>query len=96
MCGYISKSDRSSALSVVKERECLFMKRKNLRIFCDLGLVLLFLTFATVVGAIFNQLGLHKTNVVVVYIFSVLLIARFTKGYLWGITASVISLLLFN
>lgn len=72
------------------------MKQKSLYIFRDLCLVLLLLTLATVLGAIFQHYGFHKTNIVVVYIFSVLLLARFTKGYFWGIAASVISLLLFN
>lgn len=47
-------------------------------------------------GLCFRSWELHETNIVVVYIFSVLLIARFTKGYLYGISASVISILLFN
>ena len=72
------------------------MKQNRLRRLRDLALVILLLVVATTVGAIFHHLGFHKTNVVVVYIFSVLLIARFTKGYFCGILASVISLLLFN
>ncbi len=39
---------------------------------------------------------MHETNVVVVFIFSVLVISRLTPGYAFGICASVISLLLFN
>lgn len=72
------------------------MKSKKLRMLRDLGLVILLLSLATAAGSLFQHLEFHKTNVVVVYIFSVLLIARFTKGYLWGIIASGISLLLFN
>lgn len=72
------------------------MEKKKLRILRDLGLVILLLSLATAIGAVFQSLEFHKTNVVVVYIFSILLIARFTKGYLGGIVASVISLLLFN
>lgn len=67
-----------------------------LRVLRDIGLVILLLAMATVVGAIFHRLGFHETNAVVVYIFSVLLIARFSKGYILGILASVISILLFN
>ena len=45
---------------------------------------------------LFRQLDFHETNVVVVFIFSVLLISRVTRGYVYGICSSVISLLLFN
>lgn len=72
------------------------MKKKKLTIIHDIFLTLLILVASTLIGFFFQQWNLHKTNVVVVYIFSVLLISRFTQGYLYGITASVISLLLFN
>lgn len=72
------------------------MEKKKLNIFCNLGLVVLLLALATGIGAAFQHLEFHEANVVVVYIFSVLLIARFTNGYFYGITASVIALLLFN
>lgn len=72
------------------------MEHKKLHLLRDIGLVVLLLSATTAVGAIFQYLEFHKTNVVLVYIFSVLLIARFTKGYFLGIISSVISLLLFN
>ena len=57
---------------------------------------MLLLAAATFIGWIFRKLGLHETNVVVVYMLTVLLISGFTKGYFYGIFASVLSLLLFN
>lgn len=51
---------------------------------------------ATVIGAVFSHFELHESNIVISYIFSVLLISRFTNGYLYGILSAVISLLLFN
>lgn len=72
------------------------MKAKKWNIIRDSGLTILMLTISTFVGVIFQHLELHKTNVVVVYIFSILLISRFTKGYLYGIASSVASILLFN
>ena len=57
---------------------------------------LLLLAAATLTGWFFRTWGLHETNVVVVYILTVLLISRFTKGYCFGICASILSLLLFN
>lgn len=62
----------------------------------DIVLAVLILAASTLIGFFFRQCELHETNVVVVYIFSVLLISRFTRGYIYGIAASVISLLLFN
>lgn len=72
------------------------MEKKKYGILKDIGLTLLLLALATSVGGIFGHAKFHETNVVVLYIFSVLLIARFTRGYLWGIIASVASILLFN
>lgn len=72
------------------------MNQKRLYRLRDVGTVVLLLSLATAIGAIFQRFDLHQTNVVVVYILSVLLISRFTKGYFFGILASVISLLLFN
>lgn len=61
----------------------------------DIVLVILILTVSTLAGIQLRRWGLHATNVVIIYIFSVLLISRFVRGYFYGIAASVISLLLF-
>lgn len=72
------------------------MKKHVLNTFKDLALTAAILMVATCLGFLFNRWELHETNIVVIYIFSVLLISRFTTGYLCGISASVFSLLLFN
>lgn len=72
------------------------MQRKKIDILLNILFAVLFLIAATFLGAVFQHLGLHKTNIVVVYIFSVLLISRFTTGYFYGIISSVVSILLFN
>lgn len=72
------------------------MKKIPLNILRDILFSLLVLTVATLVGVLFKNWNFHKTNVVVIYVFSVLIISRFTKGYVYGICASGISLLLFN
>lgn len=72
------------------------MQKDKRNIVKDSLLSLLILVLSTLLGFCFRSWELHETNIVVVYIFSVLLIARFTKGYLYGISASVISILLFN
>lgn len=72
------------------------MKKRKLIFLLHIALTIGILLVATLLGFLFNYLGFHETNVVVVYILSVLLISRFTNGYVYGIVASVISLLLFN
>lgn len=51
---------------------------------------------ATSIGMLFRFIGFHETNIVIVYILSVLLTARFTQGYIYGILSSVIATLTFN
>lgn len=72
------------------------MKKEAVNYLIDIVLTILILTLSTLTGALFREWGLHKTNIVVVYIFSVLLIARYTRGYGYGICASVVSIVLFN
>lgn len=72
------------------------MRKNKPGIAKDISIVVLFLILSTLAGVLFRQWGFHESNVVVVYIFSVLLISRFTRGYVYGIASSVIALLLFN
>lgn len=72
------------------------MKNFRTSIFFNIAITILLLTISTLLGTLFKSLSLHKTNVVVVYIFSVLVISRITKGYIYGILSSVVALLLFN
>lgn len=51
---------------------------------------------ATSLGWLFRYLNFPETNIVVVYILSVILIARFTRGYIYGITATIIATFAFN
>lgn len=58
-------------------------------------------TLSLLVAATLLSFGLHRLdmmnqNIIMVYIFSVLLVSRMTEGYWYGITASVISVLTFN
>lgn len=60
-------------------------------------LKLVFIVFAaTVFGKIFTKLGFPETNIVVMYLLAVLLVARFTFGYQYGIFSAVVSLLCYN
>lgn len=72
------------------------LKRKVLVFLRSCGLTVLLLVLATVLGGLFVYLQFPQTNIVVVYILSVLLIARFTNGYFYGIGGTALALLLFN
>ena len=54
------------------------------------------LTGATILGYLFNTAHFPETNIVLLYIAAVLLTARYTNGYLWGIGASAASIFSFN
>lgn len=51
---------------------------------------------ATLLGKGFVILGFPETNIVVIYLLAVLLTARFTSGYQYGVSSAVVSLLCFN
>ena len=55
--------------------------------------VLLILIGVTIITLILREFGVAEINVVVVYVLSVLLVARFTKGYAYGIVASVLAII---
>lgn len=54
------------------------------------------LVITTGIGAVFSQLPVQDSNLVLVFILYVLLIARFTTGSLYGLLASLASVLTFN
>ncbi|OGO90918.1 MAG: histidine kinase [Clostridiales bacterium GWF2_38_85] len=59
-----------------------------------LMIVLLFM--ASSIGFLFRMIGFPETNIVIVYLLAVLLTASRTKGYIYGILASVIATFAFN
>lgn len=72
------------------------MKKTIKNILKDSFLTIFFLAVATMIGLAFHKGGIQESNVVVVYILSVLLIARFTNGYLYGLFATALTIVLFN
>ena len=62
----------------------------------DLCMTVCLVACATVIGAIFRKMHWQETNTVVVYILSVVITSRYTTGYINGIFASILSVLLFN
>ncbi|PKM94336.1 MAG: histidine kinase [Firmicutes bacterium HGW-Firmicutes-1] len=77
------------------EEECIqkkdhYKKVLNLMITICIMLGITFLSFA------FRFIGFHESNIIVTYILGVLLVAKQTDGYFYGIVASVIGVLTFN
>lgn len=54
------------------------------------------LTAATLVSMLLRAFGIGEQNVIMVYLLSVLVVSRLTKGYAYSIGASVLSVLAFN
>lgn len=59
-------------------------------------IVIIFLLVASGISNLFDLAGFPETNIVIVYLLAILLISRFTKGYGYGIVASITGTLLFN
>lgn len=68
------------------------VKDKGFPILLLIGLI----GMTSALGYWFRNMGFPETNIVIVYILSVLLTARLTQGYLYGILASIIATFAFN
>ena len=64
--------------------------------FKNAGITALFLLLATDVAYLFFRISNNTTNVVILYLLATVLTAKETDGYLPGIAASVVSVLLIN
>ena len=72
------------------------IKVRRKEVFQGLLCAAILVCLATGIGWLFRLLQFPETNIVVVYILSVILTARFTDGYIWGILATVLSTCAFN
>lgn len=54
------------------------------------------LLVATLLSLMLRRLHIGDQNIIMVYILSVLMISRSTRGYLYGVVSSILSVLLFN
>ena len=70
-----------------------FLKRTAL---CGLLCVFVFVSAATGIGWLFRLWQFPETNIVVVYILSVVVTARCTEGYIWGVLSAILSTCAFN
>lgn len=58
--------------------------------------MLLIIAGATLCSLALGKLGIDKSNILLVFMVGVLLVAAFTRGYRFGVIASCISVLIFN
>ncbi|MEA4966251.1 MAG: DUF4118 domain-containing protein [Oscillospiraceae bacterium] len=86
---YIIPHNASSHPEKLKKRRAMFSGRSML---VALGI----LCAATLLGLLLQRTGFAETNIILVYILSVLLISYLTEGYLYGIAASILSVFVFN
>jgi len=54
------------------------------------------MALATLLSFLFRYIGFHESNIIVAYILGVLLAAKQTDGYFYGIVASIVGVLTFN
>ena len=62
----------------------------------DMMKVVLVTLLATAAGYLFAWLGFPETNIVLIYLAAVLIIARYTHGPAYGLAASVVATFAFN
>lgn len=65
-------------------------------VICRAGIMLVLVIAASATGYFFRAMGLLETNIAIVYLLAVLLTARFTDGYVFGILASLLAAFFFN
>lgn len=59
-------------------------------------IVILLMTLSSLIGIVFRQWHWPDTNIILIYILAVLMTARLTKGYVYGVVSSIIATFLFN
>lgn len=70
--------------------------KKTFSIIKNCFIMTVLLLVATIIGHLFREIGFQEPNIVVIYILAVMLVAKFSTGYVYGIVSSVISILVFN
>src|SRR5947209_1619647 len=60
------------------------------------AVTLTIMTLATLLSFLFRQIGLLESNIIMAFILGVLLVAKLTDGFSYGILASIIGVLTFN
>lgn len=78
------------------EKDAKVLRRRLIDAIRQVLILCLIIGAATSIGWLFLIWNFPETNIVVVYILSVLLTARFTQGYTYGIIASIAAACMFN
>ena len=71
-------------------------KQRMIRHLYSALLSIVLIAAATAVGTLFRAAGFPDTNIVIIYMLAVLLCARFTTGFVYGLAVSVIATAAFN
>ena len=71
-------------------------QQKNYTDFVNLLFMAAYLVSASLVGYLFLYINFSETNIIMVYLLAVLLTARQTNGYVYGILAAIIATFAFN
>ena len=85
-------------IPVAEEWEYRPVRRKHSQIMSawDVGRSMLVVLAATLIGYAFYALGVTEANIIAVYIFGVLIISIITTKRMYGLIASLVSVLVFN
>lgn len=70
--------------------------KNQFKIFLNLCITVGIVMGITSVALYFRFIGLHESNIIVIYILGVLIVAKYTDGYFYGIVASIFGVLTFN
>jgi len=54
------------------------------------------MSFSIAISLVFRKIGIHESNMIIVFILGVLFVSRITVGYIYGILAAVFGVLSFN
>jgi two-component system sensor histidine kinase KdpD len=65
-------------------------------IIIQLSITLIINVSTTLLSLLIKHIGFTEVNIVIIYILSVLITSRYTQGYVYGIVASIVSMLTFN
>lgn len=64
--------------------------------FKDFGVTLLLLCFTTFISSALIGSGFGDQNIIILYLLTIILVARFTTGYFWSSLSSFLSVIFFN
>lgn len=72
------------------------MMYNNYKWLKSIGIMIDLLIISSLIGMLFKNLGWPDTNIILIYILSVLMTSRLTQGYIYGIVCSIIATFMFN